>query len=69
MIVPLPCLGKSEDVLGVSRIVGTWELNSLCCLEALKIYVEMKECSSDLRCLPNFQFFVPQSCGTYLLIN
>lgn len=56
MIVPLPWLGKSEDGLGVSRIVGTWEQNSLCCLEALKIYMEMKECSSDPRCLPNFHF-------------
>lgn len=50
--------------------LGTlWELNSLCCLEALKIYMELKECGSDSRCLPNFWLFMPQSCGTYLVIN
>lgn len=38
-------------------------------LEALRIYLELKDCSSSPRCLQNFQFYLPHSCGMCLLIN
>lgn len=61
------CFGH-EQKQNCGGLGSLWKLNSLCCLEALKICVEVKECNSGHRCLPNFQIFMPQSCG-HILVN